>query len=262
MKVKNYLVLKNYNITDLFFLYSDMELVKSRYQRMQDILIESAKLYLQDCDEIIVDTLTVQNDQQMFKHHMQVIKHRYHSEPCNILYCDLDTVFIKPFEVFNKYDSFSMCNGNCGVRYYPHGGVPDILWAIQDKMSQYWDTDNTDYRIHVSKWDYEQFVYNKMLNQALHLGKIEGRHNNPFNNALIHNMYNHYAGAGLIHCCGTTQQFDSIMLMEQLLGLAKLQKYDDIRELLSQQLYTEFLTDIKNNNKGLPTHNPWNKSNQ
>jgi len=257
MKVSNYLVLKNYHIVDQFFLYSDMDLVKSRYKRMQELVVESAELYLQDVDRIIIDTLTVDNDQQMFKHHMNVLRHRHTSEPCNILYCDLDMVFIKPYEIFNKLDTFSMCTGNCGVRYYPYNGMTDELWNIQTEMSKSWETRFTNYHDHVRKWDYEQDIYNAMLNHVLYDESLGGPGYNPFL-PYVHNMYNYpYNGAGLVHCCGTTQQFDSVTLMEELLRLSKQAKYEDIKTLLEQEIYTEFMPDPVNNNRGLKIDNPW-----
>jgi hypothetical protein len=98
MQIKNYLILKNYYISDSFFLFQKgnrLEEKREEYNRMEEILKESAQRYLKNLDEIIVDRFTVSNDQEMFKHHMFKIMERYNSEPCNILYCDLDVVFIK-----------------------------------------------------------------------------------------------------------------------------------------------------------------------
>ncbi len=257
MKVRNYLVLKNYNIVDQFFLYTDMDLVKSRYARMQELVVESAGLYLQDLDQIIIDTLTVGNDQQMFKHHMELLRQRHTSEPCNILYCDLDMVFVKPYEIFNKLDTFSMCTGNCGVRYYPYNGMTDELWNIQTEMSKSWETRFTNYHDHVRKWDYEQQIYNVMLEYARHDQVLAGQTANPFM-PYIHNVYNYpYNGAGLIHCCGTSRQFDSVALMQELLGLSKMNKYEDIRELLERDLYAKFSGNPENTHLYSRDNDPW-----
>lgn len=247
MKVKNYLVLKNYMITERFFLYYDMPLVESRYKRMEEILVESAQLYLQDCDEIIVDRHTVSNDQEMFKHHMQVLMDRYHSEPCNILYCDLDMVFVKPYTIFGEFSTFAMLSGNCGVRYYPHGGVSEEIWNIQKQRSLDWDTSINDQ--HEFAWHHEQDIYNEMINHVIFVER-DGDMTTPFA-PNVHNVHNSpYEGAGLIHCCGTSQRFDSIVLMEELLGLSKLQDHDKIKKLLECDLYGS-IRPVTNN------ANPW-----
>lgn len=242
MKIKNFLVIKNYTITENFFLFNDVQYAKSVYNKMQDILTESAMLYLKNCDQIIVDTLTVRNDQEMFKHHMEVLRKRHINQACNILYCDLDMVFIKPYDIFGKLDKFSMCNGNCGVRYYPYNGIDREMWNIQLNSYKDWDTsltkDDPNY-----VWEYEQDVYNLMLDHTLYEKNKKKNSSNTFKQ-YVHNVWNPYNGAGLIHCNGTNQQFDPIALMENLLYLSKQQRYDEIDILLNKKLYREKYVEI------------------
>ena len=70
--------------------------------QMEETLVESAHLFVKDLDEIIVDRETVKHDQIMFKHHMRLLDDRFHAESCNILYCDLDVVFTRPFHIFGQ----------------------------------------------------------------------------------------------------------------------------------------------------------------
>lgn len=211
-----------------------MELIKDKYTQMQEILIESAKLYLQDLDDIIVDTAVVENDQQMFKHHMQVIYDRYHAEPCNILYCDLDMVIIKPWKIFGEWDKFTMLRTNCGVRYYPHGGMGDDVWQIQiDGMKDWPTADVFDFDIPANnpkyKWDREQDIYQLMSEYTDQYDKFD-----PY----IWNSYNEHKGTEVIcHCNGTGQQYSTIDLMSNLLSMSKRGEYDQIKTMLNGNPY-------------------------
>ena len=86
--IKNYLVVKNYELTDAFFLDNNPESLvwaKERYAIMQNLCIQSAQTFLVGLDAIIIDRATFPHDQYMFNHHMQTIHDRYHTEACNIL---------------------------------------------------------------------------------------------------------------------------------------------------------------------------------
>jgi len=243
MKVKNYLVLKNYNITDQFFVFNQMDKVRERYVQMQNIMMESAQLFLKDLDAIIIDRDTVPHDQYMFKHHMQLIDDRYHSEPCNILYCDLDVLFVRPVEIFGKFDQFSMLSHQCGIRYYPHGGVPEEVWEIQRSGMQNWDEtlgpENGFHNDDLYKWDREQDIYASMMGHVMDASDEALEQAEEFSR-YIHTVYNDFPEhdiAAMVHYNGTGQLFDPVDLGHRLLNLAKMGNYQAIRRTLNRELY-------------------------
>jgi len=244
--MKNFLVLKHYTITDKFFCFNekDMSIVAKHYSKARDIVVESAKKYLHDIDEIIIHSSTVKNDQEMFKDHAELIKELYHSEDCNIVYCDLDVVFIKPTRIFGEYEDFSMESQNCGVRYYPAGGMTDAQWKIQEDYVSTWRTqfDEEEHpmdRVHL--WQYEQNMFIEMHKNVLE------KHNmvTPFE-GVVHQVYNIPNGRPhmiaddkytMVHCCGTSQQFNGVDLMSQLYHLSLENKYEEIHQVLSDPNY-------------------------
>lgn len=243
--MKNILVLKHYTITDEFFVYSDMSAVAKHYSKARDIVVESAKKYLHDIDEIIIHSRTVKNDQEMFKDHAELIKELYHSEDCNILYCDLDVVFIKPTRIFGEYEDFSMESQNCGVRYYPAGGMTDAQWNLQEERVAQWETEftNTEFgkqkRIHL--WAYEQDMFIEMHKSVLEKHDMV----TPFE-GIVHQVYNppNYRPDmiakdkyTMVHCCGTSQQFNGVDLMSKLYHLSLENKYEEINHVLSEPNY-------------------------
>lgn len=173
--MKNYLVCKNYTITDHTKWYDDRSNEKNladNYTAMEQVMCESAKKYLVGLDEIIVHRGEADHIRDVFKKHFLEIYDLWRSEPCNILYCDLDVIFLKPAQFFNNYDFFAMFNFtdppstvddhysltferyfNCGVRYYPHT-MKEEIWKIGLDMLANWDP---------TRWDCEQVIYNQML---------------------------------------------------------------------------------------------------
>jgi len=225
---KNYLVLKNYTIQKQFFIYTDTERVTRYYAELERLLVESAHEYLLGDWELIVHRETVQNDQQLFKDHMIKIKELWHSEPCNIFYMDLDTVFIKPTNVFDdpRLTDFTMVNCNCGVRYYPHTMDPE-LWKIQDHALAVWNTELS--QMHEEyKWDFEQDIFQTMLEKV----KSDPGSNNPMHE-LVWNCFNMYEGQGILHLNGTGQQFDTIKLTNTLLKYSRRNGYHAINQILN-----------------------------
>lgn len=234
-RMKNILVTKFYTITDRFFVYDDMEKVQHRYTQARDILLASADKWLQDVDEVIVDTHTVKHDQEMFLHHTQRLEQLYNAEPCNILYCDLDIVFVKPTRVFGVFEDFSMCSGNCGVRYYPAGGVTEQQWQIQREWVSNWKTEFDTVEEHIHHWQYEQDMYNVMHQSVMEKHKFI----NPFA-PLVHNMYNMPStDYTMVHCCGTSQQFDSVDLQKTLWEDSVAGNQDKIHNQLSDYLFSQ-----------------------
>ena len=102
----------------------------------------------------------------MFKNNYTKIRDLWHSEPCNILFVDSDTVMVKPVEIFGRWPEFRLFNWttpprhsrfenyfNCAVRYYPAHMSPKV-WAIGDREFRAWDN---------SIYDHEQLMFNHMF---------------------------------------------------------------------------------------------------
>ena len=172
---KNILVAKNYNITDHSKWWDDKsnqaEELKNNYNDMQKILVDTAKEHLKDLDDIVVHTGDADNIRNVFKIHFKEIYDLWQTG-CNILYCDLDVVFLKEANIFNQFENFSMFNFtdpssttddhygltfekffNCGIRYYPENMKQEI-WDYGFELLDNWNPD---------RWDCEQVIYNAML---------------------------------------------------------------------------------------------------
>ncbi len=245
-KIKNYIVLKNYNLTDRFFIFDNMEETHNKYIQMEETLVESAHLFVKDLDEIIVDRKTVKHDQIMFKDHMQLLDDRFHAELCNILYCDLDVVFTRPIDIFGKYTEFSMLENQCGIRYYPHT-MSEHLWDIQRTLMQDWDEtigpDQPHWPEGPYNWQREQDIYCEFTKDILGdytWSPKEEQLREFFTN--IHCVYNEYPSdyhPSMIHYNGTTSNFDPVQTAKNLLDLAKDGKLDVIREVMNGEPYCQ-----------------------
>jgi len=158
MSIKNLLVLKNYNIkttkkNNLINLGA-----KSAYNEMQELAIESALQFIPNLDDIIVDLKEVETAQDMFKDHMiECFKH-WADGKSNVLYCDLDVIFIRKCNVFSLdiQDFFMPTDWTCSVRYYPYN-MSQHLWKIMFKEHSMWNTDSC-------RWDHEQDIYKILAN--------------------------------------------------------------------------------------------------
>jgi hypothetical protein len=235
MKIKNYLVLKNYYISDSFYLFQkgiELDTKREEYNKMESIVVRSANHYLRNLDEIIIHRENVRNDQEMFKDHMYRIMALYKSEPCNILYCDLDIVFIKAVDIFNMIDVFAMPDTNCGVRYYPYSKFSSLQSRIMNQETKDWDTSQTfshSLANPLYKWDREQDIYQKIAG-------VEGR-NNQIMNSLVHQVYHEYTGASIIHCNGTNTNKNTSDDMELFYNLSLAQNYRRIKNILHSPPY-------------------------
>lgn len=173
--MKNYLVAKNYTVSDHTKWYDDRsqetDLV-ANYAAMEQLLVESAQQHLIGLDEIVVHRGEADHIRDVFRTHFSEIHDLWSSEPCNILYCDLDVVFLDKCRYFDQYDFFAMFNFtdppsttdahygltferyfNCGIRYYPHTMTQET-WDTGFEMLENWNPD---------RWDGEQVIYNQML---------------------------------------------------------------------------------------------------
>jgi len=245
---KNYLLLKNYELTEQFYLFRDMKRVRLFYNELEEYLVESAQLYLKDLDDIIITRKTATTDQHMFYDHMLEIEKLWKQEPCNILYMDLDTVMIKPVDIFNHgYTDFSMLNGNCGVRYYPATMNPE-LWKIQSEEMKNWNTeakvlhdvegDPEDYGY---KWAREQDIFNTMLSHSADYKQAYSESHDSgqkFFTQWVWNSFKPYEGQPILHTNGTGQQFDSLKLTRAMLKYSKRNGYHAIDKVLNDPLHS------------------------
>ena len=174
--------MKNYLVKSLFQVRgTDWKVVdRSResnlfdsYLAMHEISTATYQHFLQGEWELKFVTGEVDQINQAFERTFWAIHELWHSEPCNILYTDPDTIAIKPVEFWNKYQHFLMFNHtdpkqfnrpnpynrsyshffNAGVRYFP-STMSKSIWQLGADMAQTWD---------YATYDTEQIILNAML---------------------------------------------------------------------------------------------------
>jgi hypothetical protein len=139
---------------------------RAAYDTMFKVSRGSARKFLAGDWEEIVFTDPAETRVHMFQQNWQRIWDLWHNEPCNILYLDSDAMFIKPTEMFGRWDQYRLFNWtdpksnsqfanyyNAGVRYYP-STMTQQVWAIGDDMAKNWNLDI---------WDQEQLIFNAMF---------------------------------------------------------------------------------------------------
>jgi hypothetical protein len=169
----NILVAKNYRVTDHSAWHSDRSHeanLEINYSIMEQIMTRTAERHVQNLDRIVVHRGSAHNIRDVFQDHYWEIR-RLWQQGHNILYADLDVVFMQSYAVFGTTDQFSMFNYtdprattdahhgvefpdyfNCGIRYYP-ADMSHSVWAVGDGMMQNFDA---------ARWDSEQIIYNAM----------------------------------------------------------------------------------------------------
>jgi len=174
MSVKNILVLKNYKIADHSKWYNNRSTepgLVENYKAMEEMCINSAHKNIPNLDDVVVFTGEADNIRDVFKKNFYEIYDLW-KEGNNILYCDLDVVFLHRADYFNQFEYFSMFNYtdprstidehydleiehffNCGIRYYPADMSQDV-WDIGLGMLDNWNPE---------RWDSEQIIYNAMM---------------------------------------------------------------------------------------------------
>lgn len=181
--IKNYLVKTLFQVQDTDWKVHDRAHETNlfeNYQRMHEISLASFQKNLAGSWEFKFVGGNVNNINQAFEQTFWYIHDLWHSEPCNILYTDPDTIAVKPVDIWDKFDRFMMFNYtdpksfntpniynksfinffNAGVRYFPAAMDKDI-WAEGAEMARRWDH---------STYDTEQIILNTMLwDQKLHL---------------------------------------------------------------------------------------------
>lgn len=137
-----------------------------KYGAMYDISRASARKFLQGDWEEICFTAPVRDARMYQIAQWYVIKELWHREPCNILHMGADTLFIKPTEIFGRYDRMMMFNYtdpkshaefphyfNDDIRYYPANMDPEI-WMIGERAMEGWFTHSEN------NWAWGQLIHN------------------------------------------------------------------------------------------------------
>tara|TARA_Y100001938_G_scaffold8794_2_gene10737 strand:- start:7413 stop:8111 length:699 start_codon:yes stop_codon:yes gene_type:complete len=171
-KLKNYLIFYLYKITEHPDMMGMDEHGKGRTEShinycevFEKVTKPSFQKNLADLDEIIAFKGEMKSIHDGFKDGFFKIYDMWKSEPCNIMFCGVDTYCQHPVKIFNEFDKFMMFNHtspssafgfrdyfNCDVRYYPHT-MSQETWDKALECSDPWK----------HEWNFEQVLYNKML---------------------------------------------------------------------------------------------------
>jgi hypothetical protein len=168
--IKNYVVWTNCDVNEIQEQFNIKPcgdpVNRAAYDTMFRISLASARQFLAGQWEPVVFTEPAETRVHMFQANWQRIWDVWHQEPCNILYLDSDTMFIRPTEIFGRFSEFRLFNWtdpksnscyndyfNAGVRYYPHT-MSDEIWQIGHDRAQNWNLDI---------WDQEQLIFNEMF---------------------------------------------------------------------------------------------------
>jgi hypothetical protein len=111
--MKNYLVKSLYQVTDPDWKILDRSHegnLFEKYITMHQMSVGSYTKFLQGDWELKFFTGKVHNINQAFEKTFWAIHNLWHSEPCNILYTDPDTLAIAPVNPWNQYQNFMMFN--------------------------------------------------------------------------------------------------------------------------------------------------------
>ena len=103
----NILVYKNYTVNDHSKWYNDRTDegdIQNSYTQMEELSVASAEAYVQDLDEIKVFRGTADNIRDVFKVNFYEIYDLW-KEGHNILYADLDVLFMKKVQYFDQFDN-------------------------------------------------------------------------------------------------------------------------------------------------------------
>lgn len=120
-----------------------------------------------------------------------LVKELWFREPCNILCMGADTMFIKPTEVFGRWNTMRLFNYtdprnhpeftnyfNDDVRYFPHDMDPAI-WELGERRMAEWFSHQQ------AHWDLGQLINNTMFwNQSID----DNDRLHPYMNWMSHNL--------------------------------------------------------------------------
>ena len=144
------------------------------YNEMYDVSRDSARKFLAGDWEEIKYTAPVLNAKLYQIGQWYMIKELWFREPCNILIATADTMFVRPTEIFGKFDEFRLFNYtdprghhdliqygqghyfNNSVAYYP-ATMSNQTWELGERRMADWFThDQAD-------WDCGQLIDNHMF---------------------------------------------------------------------------------------------------
>jgi hypothetical protein len=159
--MQNILVLKHYKLKNSSgwsrSFNPDNEKYKqfiNSYEEMKSMCISSAKKFLLGLDDIVIHNTEADDIQAAFKQHFYDLHDLWKSGNVNILYADLDVLFIREFNWFAVSDYFVMyALANSGLRYHGHN-MDKKLWDLAFEKCESWDFD---------RWAYEQDIYQHMM---------------------------------------------------------------------------------------------------
>ena len=231
----NILVCKNYTVSDHTKWYGDRtneSNLENNYTAMEHLCVASANQYIKDLDEVKVFRGNADNIRDVFKINFYDIYELW-KEGHNILYADLDVLFVKDVQYFDQFNKFAMFNltdptsttdshynvkfnhfFNCGIRYYPKD-MDQSVWDLGIEMVENWNPD---------RWDSEQIIYNAMmfsqdikttdiLKPWLAYQMLTGNLESDTN----HNKIN-LSDAKAIHLHGSRGSFNRLQTMQKLRG--------------------------------------------
>ena len=234
--MSNLLVGKNYKIKDHSKWFDDKTAnanqIEKDYASMETILTNTARKHVVGLDDIIIHKGEADNIRDVFKIHFKQI-HELWEQGHNILYCDLDAMFLKEVEYFERFNDFRMFNltdptsttddhygikfndyFNCGIRYYPQT-MSNNVWDLGFEMLENWNPD---------RWDCEQIIYNAMMfSQSLTAQEaydprlsFQMLYDNP--NATSNTQFNqiHISEACAVHLHGSRNSHSRLSRMRDL----------------------------------------------
>lgn len=175
-QMKNYLVKTLFEVKDPNWEVVDRSHETNlfeNYREMHRISVGSFTKHLKGEWELKFLGGQVDNINQAFEKTFWFIHDLWHSEKCNILYTDPDTVAVKGIDPWPNMNGFLMFNFtdpkefkkpnpynksfprffNAGVRYFSHDMHP-LVWKTGVDMARNWDH---------STYDTEQIILNEML---------------------------------------------------------------------------------------------------
>jgi len=174
--MKNYLVKSLFEVQDTDWKVLDRSHESNlfdTYLAMHEVSTATYQKFLQGNWELKFITGSVGQINEAFEKTFWAIHDLWHTEPCNILYTDPDTIALKPVNFWDQYQHFLMFNHtdpkqfnrqnpynrtyphffNAGVRYFPANMDPSI-WKLGADMARTWD---------YATYDTEQIILNAML---------------------------------------------------------------------------------------------------
>jgi hypothetical protein len=194
--MKNYLVKTLFKVNDTNWLFKDRKEegdIFAYYMQAHELSLRSYNKFLKPDFEFKFYSGTVDNINEAFRNTFWLIHDLWHSESCNILYTDPDTMAIKPVNPWH-YHKFMMFNYtypkslkidgqvlvehffNAGVRYFP-STMTDYTWGLGRNLAANWNK---------SSYHTEQLILNNMLwSQGL---KVEQALDKSMNWSLFVNM--------------------------------------------------------------------------